>query len=890
MAPTQDNRLIQLSTTLGKDVLLLQSFSGQEGVSTPFHFDLTVNSLNKDIQFEQIVGKPATIKIVLPKDQDRFINGVISSFTLSGVSGVSNEFAIYQATLVPRLWILTRNSDCRIFQKQSVLEIIDTILKENKVSPVIPRVDASRYKPREYCVQYTETDFNFISRLMEEEGIFYYFEHKDGEHTLVLIDHPSKFQPNPFVKDALFHTGAPKDLTDFAITSWNAGQELRPDMYELRDYNFKQPRLDLTAQSKTGDDSSLEIYDFPGYYQDKETGQRFVDMRMEEIETSKVVVSAASTIRGLMAAFKFTLTGHFRKDFDQHNFVVTSIFHVCKQGDNYSTSSQQAACDFSYANTFQCIPEDARYRPARLTQVPAIPSTQTAIVIGRDTTGPDGNAPPPPAPHTPKDEIYADNFGRVRVRFHWDRSKKNGDTTCFIRVAQPWAASGWGHQWIPRIGQEVVVTFLEGNPDQPLITGAVYNGDNELPFKVPDYQTQSGLRTRSNPTDPDGPNDKYHMLRFDDKIDHEQVFLRSQKRLDVRSLASYYDTSGGDRHTLIGGKDDKGNQGGNYYLTVGNDTDIHINGGLYQRVEKVLNLTIVGDVICDFEANQKVLVKTNSELNAQNIIIEAKEKISLKVGGSFITIDLSGVTISGPMVKINSGGAGTPCSSPDIEDPLDAAPADTGKPGYLEHLPKGPWKRRKRHLNAQHAPPFVVTKLADGSLKVGNSIIIKPKAGDPSFQDKALRDLTTMSNEPPGMDRLNRINNQGKPVTVEYGPSNQTTPDNGADAAAAGKPGVGGATGTGKGSGSTIEYDPDSEPPTAADPTINRPSDVALNHEMTHADRNAAGVSDLTPDTANPNNGTVNETNVINEDNTYRSQRVLPDGRTVPPRADHTVL
>jgi type VI secretion system secreted protein VgrG len=704
MDPTQDNRLIQISTPLGKDVLLLQSFSGQEGVSTPFHFDLTVNSLNKDIQFEQIVGKPATIKIVLPEEKERFINGIISSFTLTGASG---EFTVYQATLVPRLWILTRNSDCRIFQKQTVLEIIDTILKENKVAPVLPRVDAGRYKPREYCVQYTETDYNFISRLMEEEGIFYYFEHKDGEHTLVLADHPSKFQANPFFKDAIFHSAAPKALTDFTVTSWNAAQELRPDMYELRDYNFKQPRLDLTAQSQTGNDASLAIYDFPGYYQDKETGKRIVDMRMEEIETSKVVVSAASNIRALMAAFKFTLTGHFRKDFDQQNFIVTSIFHVCKQGDNYRSNAQQAVCDFSYANKFHCILEHARYRPPRLTQVPAIPSTQTAIVIGRDTTGPDGTAPPPPAPHTPKDEIYADNYGRVRVRFHWDRSTKNGDTTCFIRVAQPWAASGWGHQWIPRIGQEVVVTFLEGNPDQPLITGAVYNGDNELPFTIPDYQTQSGLRSRSNPTDPDGPNDKYHMLRFDDKIDHEQVFLRSQKRLDVRALATYYDTSGSDRNTLIGGKDDKGNQGGNYYLTVGNDTDIHINGGLYQRVEKPLNLTIVGDVICDFEADQKVLVKTNSELNAQNIIIEAKEKISLMVGGSFITIDSGGVTIVGPMVKINSGGAGTPCSSPDIEDPLDAAPADTGKPGYVQHGAKGPWKRRKRHLTAEHAPPFV---------------------------------------------------------------------------------------------------------------------------------------------------------------------------------------
>jgi type VI secretion system secreted protein VgrG len=209
--PTQDDRLIQISPVLGKDVLLLQSFSGQEGVSTPFHFDLTVNSLNKDVQFDQVVGKPATIKILLPGEKERFVNGIISSFALSGVS---DEFAVYQATLVPKLWMLTRNSDCRIFQNQTVLQIIDTILTENKVAPVHPVVDTARYKPREYCVQYTETDFNFISRLMEEEGIFYFFQHKDGEHSLVMADQPSSFVDNPFVKKAFYHSAPPKSLAD----------------------------------------------------------------------------------------------------------------------------------------------------------------------------------------------------------------------------------------------------------------------------------------------------------------------------------------------------------------------------------------------------------------------------------------------------------------------------------------------------------------------------------------------------------------------------------------------------------------------------------------------------------------------------------------------------
>ena len=282
------------------------------------------------------------------------------------------------------------------------------------------------------------------------------------------------------------------------------------------------------------------------------------------------MISGAGAYQPFAAGFRFNLKGHLRSEFNEREYVLTSIFHCFRPDDDFFGSGDKQRANSRYTNSFQCIPFPTRYRPPRTTKVPVITGTQTAFVVGKNTVPKDGPPPPPPPPHTKKDEIYTDQYGRVRVKFHWDRAKENGDTTCWVRVAQPWAAKGWGHQWIPRIGQEVVVTFLEGDPDHPLITGCVYNGVNAMPFSHPDFVAQSGIRTRTNPGDPDGPNDKFNMLRFDDRAGCEQVFIRSQRRMDIRALGSFYETNGGSRNAQIGWKDDKG-QGGDFNITIGND-------------------------------------------------------------------------------------------------------------------------------------------------------------------------------------------------------------------------------------------------------------------------------------------------------------------------------
>ena len=696
--PTQDHRLIRLNVPdlHDRDKLLLESFNGQEGVSFPFRYELSVLSTDPAVAFSSVIGKEATITVCLPNENKRYINGIISSFSQGATS---SRLTAYQAVLVPKLWLLTRTADSRVFQDKSVPDILDIILGKNGIKPEL-RINADKYKKREYCVQYSETDFHFCARLMEDAGIYYFFEHTEKEHKLVLADAAQSLKTHgvPFLNEAIFESSKGEGQQDQAVYSWSMAQELRPDKYTVRDYNFEKPQQDLTAfsQQKSVKTPKLEIYDYPERFADPDQGRQVADLRMEEIETANTVISGSGTCRAFQSGYVFKLTGHYRKDVNEQDYLLTTIFHSFKQGDDFCSSGQAIDDAFTYTNTFACIPTTTTYRPPRTTQVPVIASAQTAVVVG-----PSNGSQKPPA-----DQIYTDEYGRVKVRFMWDRTTLNGDTSCWLRVANAWASMGWGHQWIPRIGQEVVVQFLEGDPDRPLVSGAVYNGMNGLPFTTDHYKTQSGIRTQSNPIDADGPNDKYNMLRFDDKRGCEQVFVRSQKRLDVRALADYYDTSGGSRNTVIGGKDDKGHQGGDYLLTVGNDTDIHINGSLYQRVEKKVDSTVVGDVIYDFEANHATMVGTKSELNAKQIIIEAKEKISLKVGSSFILIEPAGVTIYGTSVKINSGGWGVETGDHDIDDPLDAAGADTGKPGFVDcskHGGSGGRTRRTRHLNSQHA-------------------------------------------------------------------------------------------------------------------------------------------------------------------------------------------
>ena len=352
---TQANRLIGISTPLGKDVLLLRGFSGQEAISRLFSFELDLLSTDAEIKFEDIVGQPVTIRVILGEDKERYFSGIISRFMQTGSdTGLAN----YRATMMPWLWFLTRTADCRIFQNKSVPDIIQQIFKEMGFSDV-KLVLKGTYEPRDYCVQYRETDFNFVSRLMEQYGIFYYFEHEQKKHTLVLADDLSAHDPCPEQPEVKWNPHGSDSLKEDVIKSLQWEQTFRSGKYAVTDYNFETPSTSLMAEVKTklevGGNSKFEIYDFPGEYGKKADGNKIAKIRMEEEEAQHFFVSGGSTCRVFTSGYKFTLQDYVRKDLNGE-YVLTQVQHFASVGSTYTTGTDGDGGEDDYTNSFTCIP------------------------------------------------------------------------------------------------------------------------------------------------------------------------------------------------------------------------------------------------------------------------------------------------------------------------------------------------------------------------------------------------------------------------------------------------------------------------------------------------------------------------------------------------------
>ena len=503
MALTQDNRHIAIQTPLGKDVLLLEGFSGTEGLSRLFRYDVRLLSeVNHTIAFKDIVGKPVTISVKHAKGT-RFINGIVRRFSQGGGDPT---LASYRAEVVPTLWMLTQTADCRIFQNKTVPEIIQAILKEKGVTDFELNLSGSP-QPREFCVQYRETDFNFICRLMEQEGIFYFFKHADGKHTLVLGNSPGA-HPACTPATARFHwTFGATVLNDDVVTEFAMEQQIRSGKFAMTDYNFTMPKTNLLVlASNPSGDAKLDIYDYPGEYQKRDEGERLVRIRIEEEEAGVRIGSGAGGCAQFVAGHTFTLSEFRRNDLNDA-YVLLEVSHDATQ--NGYVSGQGG--DHSYQNTFLCMPLATPFRPPRVTPRPVVQGSQTAEVVG-----------------VPGEEIFTDPYGRVKVQFHWDREgKRNEQSSCWIRVSQPWAGKGWGSVSIPRIGQEVVVDFLEGDPDQPIIIGRVYNAEQAPPYTLPAGGVVSGIK--SNSTKGGGG---YNEIALDDTKGKELIRIHGQYRPD----------------------------------------------------------------------------------------------------------------------------------------------------------------------------------------------------------------------------------------------------------------------------------------------------------------------------------------------------------------------
>jgi len=564
---------ITLTTPLPPADLIFESMAASAGLSMLGEFELSLLSPSATIKPEDLLGKSITVHAELPDDTKRHFNGYVTRFAIGAHRG---RHYGYQATVRPWLWFLTRTSDCRIFQEMSVPDIVKKVFEDHSVANFEFKLFRS-YRKWTYCVQYRETDFNFIARLLEHEGIYWYFEHTDGKHKLVLVDSQSahnaveRHDTLPYFENT---ASAPPD-TEY-VSNWSFSREVRTGKAVLTSYDFERPSTDLKVdkdKSRSYDLSDYEMFDFQGDYIQSADGTQLAEDRMDEMQSRFQSLRGTSNGHSIEVGKLLKLDRHPRDDQNAEYLITASSIraHVAAQESGGGGSGGSYQCDFS------AIPSDQQFRPPRRTPKPFVQGPQSAVVVG-----PGG------------EEIFTDKYGRVKVQFHWDREAKKKDlkdkSSCWVRVSYPWAGKNFGAIHIPRIGQEVVVSFLEGDPDQPLITGRVYNAEQMPPWDLPANATQSGILTRSSKG---GGYGNANAIRFEDKAGSEQLWIHAEKNQDIEVENDETHWVGHDRTKTID-NDETNHIKHDRTETVDNDESITIHGNRTEEVDKEESITIHG--------------------------------------------------------------------------------------------------------------------------------------------------------------------------------------------------------------------------------------------------------------------------------------------------------
>lgn len=643
---------LQLYTRLEHVDLSAVAMNGREAISELFWFDLDLISTRENIQASDLIGEPLTVGVPTRSQLAlRYINGYVSEFTVVSRTSRCNR---YRVRIVPWLWFLTRTTDCAIYQDASLGGIIRDLLERAGRKDFKFKLRGCDDTVRAYCVQYRETSCAFLMRLMEEHGVAFYFEHAQDHHTLILTD--ARSHPNCPVNDCFKWDPGDDDELEGCVHEWNHRVEAGPHQWTMADFDYyseanrylaSQPDISSTAVPNS------ERFDYPAKLFSYRGAEANTSVRMQEEKAGLDVITGASTAPELTSGCRFDLSDHYRRD-ENGTYVLTAVEHSVSNAGWYSNQESEPA---TYRNRFTCIPYGVQFRPPRRTPKPVIAGPQTAFVVG-----PDGK------------EIYTDDYGRVKVQFHWDRrGELDQHSSCWVRVAQTLAGSGWGSMHIPRIGHEVIVEFLNGDPDYPLITGSMYHSAHRPPYGA-DENTKTTIKTLSTPG-----GGGFNELRFEDAKDKEQVFIHAQRNFDLRILNDRFTTVKGDSH-LTTGKDQLTKIGANQHLTVERDQNQKV-GGTISISAGVNWQQKVGNRFAA-EAGEEIYLKSGT-----NVVVESGTALTLKVGGNFIEIGPEGIFIQGTMVMINSGGmsgTGVPASPDTPQEPQEA---DTAMAG--EHLGSG---------------------------------------------------------------------------------------------------------------------------------------------------------------------------------------------------------
>ncbi|WP_223262502.1 type VI secretion system Vgr family protein [Variovorax beijingensis] len=617
------NRVVKAHTPLGEDQLLFRSMHGTEGLSQLFEFEVDLLSPSVSLDMKSVLGKPLSLEIQTA-GEPRFLNGQIVRFTMVGKEGGTSRYVLYRATVRPWLWYLTRTSDCKIFQNKSVVDILEEVFADYHFS--FEKKLSGTYRQWEYCVQYQETDFAFVSRLMEHEGIYYYFKHEKGEHTLVLADDIGAHDTLPgYPKISYLAADRNPDPFQEVIDQWQVTEEIRPGTYVVDDYDFKKSKADLMgmrSQPRGNPHDTYEIYEWLGGFSEAEQGEHYSRIRLEEAQSQAERDVGHASVRGMAPGYRFTMQNCPRQD-DNREYLIVSVSYALREG-----GYESGAAESNYSFSFAVQPTSYAFRAPRLTPMPRTNGPQTATVVGKAGQ-----------------EYWVDQYGRVKVQFRWDRyGKSDENSSCWVRVSSAWAGSNYGAVNHPRKGQEVIVDFIGGHPDRPIIIGRVYNSDQMPPLELPAKVTVSGFVSRSQDGTPANANE----FILDDAPGCELVRIHAEKDFELDVEADERDTIAGDRTTVIEGADDYTTntsltetingphtvtvndggpqnitvnggpqnvkiKGGNQDVYVDGDQIIHVTGSRTDTVDSGETRTITGGLTEDITGRQKTTISAAYE-------------------------------------------------------------------------------------------------------------------------------------------------------------------------------------------------------------------------------------------------------------------------------------
>jgi type VI secretion system secreted protein VgrG len=627
---TQVGCLLSVTTPLGTDVLLLDGFAGREAISELFRFNLRMRSANTALDATQVVGKTATVMLQQPTGPQRFFSGIVTRFANTGADV---NYGYYTAELAPRLWLLTLGRDRVIFQNLSALDIIQQVLSTFQVT--VQLSTSGTYTVRDYCVQYDESAFQFISRLMEEEGIFYFFTFADGTHTMVLADSPAAHQPGTNSAQLYFSSDSTAHGQVERIGEFEMALGLVESAHVVADYDYTTATTSQASSTTSGGTATGSRYTFPGKYASAADGTRIAGVRLAAQQMEQQAGRGLSYCYSLTSGTSFTLSGHANTALNV-SYVVRAVTH--------------SASNDTYSNGFEVFPSAVPFRAPLVTPRPLVAGTHTAQVVG--SSG---------------EEIWTDAYGRIKVKFHWDRTTTaDQNSSCWVRVSQASAGQGWGHLVLPRVGQEVVVSYVDGDPDRPLVTGSVYNKQGTVPVTLPDNQTQSVMRSRSSKNGTAG-----NEIRMEDKLNSEELYVHAQKDMTVliENALSTTVTTGAETHTLTKGDRTIDVQTGKETHTVkgtrtldvtGDET--HTNHGAFsQTVSGNYTLTVSGNLVIDVsgsvsiksgtsfknEAGTTLDNKAGTGLTGEGLTIEHKASTTQTIDGGPMLV------LKGTMIKLN---------------------------------------------------------------------------------------------------------------------------------------------------------------------------------------------------------------------------------------------